>query len=203
MLNRALKKEGLRSVLPEGKRRYEWKEPHGYRKFFETHAGLVMHPFNVKLLMDHELGVEASYWKPTEMQLLDDYMKDVPSLTINYDTDKSVLQKEVAELKEETQQQNYVIEGLAEKEAEETEKKLTELEIQQEERLNQIQEMQEEFSNLRDITLNLYSTLGVEAPKNDNEIIKLPAPLANLETELHRLRSQKKRDNNKEDLMIY
>ena len=174
MLNRALKKEGLRSILPEGKRRYEWKESHGYGNFFETHAGLVMHPFNVKLLMDHELGVEASYWKPTEMQLLDDYMKDVPSLTINYDTDKSVLQKEVAELKEETKQQNYVIKGLAEKEAEETEKKLTELEIQQEERLNQIQEMQEEFSNLRDITLNPYSTLGVEAPKNDNEIIKLP-----------------------------
>lgn len=87
-------------------------------------------------------------------------------------------------------------------EAEENKKKLTDLEIQQQERFNQIQEMQEEFANLRHITLNLYSRLGVEAPKNDNEIIKLPAPLANLETELHRLRSQKKGDN-QEDLMIY
>jgi hypothetical protein len=44
MLSRALKNEGVRNVLPEGKRRYEWKESHRYRKFFETYAGSVMHP---------------------------------------------------------------------------------------------------------------------------------------------------------------
>ena len=73
MRYRAPKKEGLRSDLPEGKRRYEWKESHGYLKFFETYAGTVMHPYNVKLLISHELGVEASYWKPTELQLLEDF----------------------------------------------------------------------------------------------------------------------------------
>jgi integrase/recombinase XerD len=87
-------------------------------------------------------------------------------------------------------------------EAEETKKKLTELEIQQQERFNRIQEMQEEFANLRHITLNLYAKLGVEAPKNDNEIIKLPQPIANLETDMHRLRSEKKGEK-KKDLMIY
>jgi hypothetical protein len=84
VLNRTLKTEGLRSVLPEGKRRYEWKQSHGYRKFFETYAGSVMHPYNVKMLIDHKLeGSENSYWKPTELQLLEDYLRAIPKLTIN------------------------------------------------------------------------------------------------------------------------
>jgi hypothetical protein len=123
VLNRTLKTEGLRSVLPEGKRRYEWKQSHGYRKFFETYAGSVMHPYNVKMLIDHKLeGSENSYWKPTELQLLEDYLRAIPKLTINNqdNIDKYVLQKEVAELKEKSEQQN----AEKEKEAEETKKEL-------------------------------------------------------------------------------
>jgi hypothetical protein len=131
ILNRALKMEGLRNVLPKGKRRYEWKQSHGYRKFFETHAGSVMHPYNVKLLIDHKLeGSENSYWKPTEMTLLEDYLKAVPKLTINNqdNIDKSVLQKEVAELKEKSEQQN----AEKEKEAEETKKEFELMKAKQE-----------------------------------------------------------------------
>jgi hypothetical protein len=133
VLNRTLKKEGLRSVLPKGKRRYEWKQSHGYRKFFETYAGSVMHPYNVKMLIDHKLeGSENSYWKPTEMSLLEDYLKAISKLTINNqdNIDKSILQKEVAELTEKSEEANYVLMGkLAEKEkeAEQTKKELKEV----------------------------------------------------------------------------
>ena len=145
LLNRALKKEGIRKFLPEGKRRYEFKESHGYRKFFETNAGTVMHPFNVKLLMDHELGVEASYWKPTEMQLLDDYLKAVPKLSIiksynDRDNNNEILQQQVAALTEKTKD-TYIIKGkLAEKEneIEETKKKLAQLEKHVDDQAEQI-----------------------------------------------------------------
>jgi hypothetical protein len=80
-----------------------------------------MHPYNVKMLIDHKLeGSENSYWKPTELQLLEDYLRAIPKLTINNqdNIDKYVLQKEVAELKEKSEQQN----AEKEKEAEETKK---------------------------------------------------------------------------------
>ncbi len=125
-----------------GERWYEFKQSHGYRKFFETYAGTVMHPYKVKLLMDHRLDVEASYWKPTEMQFLDDYLKAVPKLTVNnnQDIDKSILQKEVAELKQKSEQQNKE----KEKEAEETKRRLAELEAsqkEQEERIKSISQI--------------------------------------------------------------
>ncbi len=92
MLNRALKNEGLRpEKLVEGKRRYEVKESHGFRKFFSTYAGEngVMHPYNVKLLKGDKLeGSDNSYHKPTELQLLEDYLKAASKLTINYDAEK-------------------------------------------------------------------------------------------------------------------
>jgi hypothetical protein len=130
LLGRVLKEEGVRGdVLPEGQRRYDWKQSHGYRKFFETYAGSVMHPYNVKLLMDHTIDVEDSYWKPTEMEILDEYLKAIPKLTINnYEVDKSVLQKEVAELTEKSEQR----EKEKEKADEETKKEIAQLRAQQE-----------------------------------------------------------------------
>ena len=79
--------------------RHEFKMLHGFRKYFKTvceQGG--MKPANVELLMGHDLGLSQSYYKPTESQLLEDYLKVVNSLTI----DKAFkLQKQLLETKKE------------------------------------------------------------------------------------------------------
>jgi hypothetical protein len=95
---------------------------------------------NVEFLMGHSLGLTQSYYKPIERDVLSDYLKAVDLLTIN--DDKTTLKKQVAELTEKSREENYVIKGkLAEKEkemeaatreAEESKKRLEELEAKQE-----------------------------------------------------------------------
>ncbi len=111
LLLRTLKDQGLRKDLPEGQRRYEWKAARGYRKFYNTYAAQVMKPLDVKLLMGHSTGLEGSYYKPTQADVLEDYLKAVPPLAVNYVNDKKsiLLQKQISELAEKNEEQNYVI----------------------------------------------------------------------------------------------
>ena len=74
-----------------------------------------MKPINVEITMGHNIGVSQSYYKPTEREVMEDYLKAIDSLTIN--GDKVVLQKQVAELKEKTKDSDYIIKAkLQEKE---------------------------------------------------------------------------------------
>ena len=67
--------------------------------------------------MGHDLGMSESYWRPRQDEVLEDYLKAVDLLTINYDN--STLQKQVAELTEKSREENYGIkEKLAQKEKE-------------------------------------------------------------------------------------
>jgi phage FluMu gp28-like protein len=70
--------------------------------------------------MGHSSGVSDSYWRPTEKEVLQDYLKAVDLLTINTNNKAStLLQKQVAELTEKSEEQNYIIrEKLAKKEKE-------------------------------------------------------------------------------------
>jgi hypothetical protein len=106
-------REGVRThTLPKNQQRHEFKALHDLRKYFQTHAQQVMNAANVELLMGHQIGLANSYYKPTQNDLLRDYIKAVPLLTINSDTvDKSVLQNQVVELKEKRQEDNYIIQG--------------------------------------------------------------------------------------------
>lgn len=72
-------KFGLRK---EKKRRHEFSI-HSIRKFFKTRAEQVMKPINVETLMGHSTGISDSYYRPTEKELLEDYLKAVPLLTIS------------------------------------------------------------------------------------------------------------------------
>jgi integrase len=65
------------------KRRHEFKSTHSLRKYFETHALSHMKLLNVKMLMGHDTILEKSYYKPSEKELLEDYLKVVDLLTIN------------------------------------------------------------------------------------------------------------------------
>ena len=62
-------------------KRHEWKGAHGYRKAFKTRGQQVMLPANVEILMGHDIGVSESYWRPTEHEVLQDYLKAVPLLS--------------------------------------------------------------------------------------------------------------------------
>ena len=66
----------------EKKRRHEFSI-HSIRKFFKTRAETVMRPINVETLMGHSTGISDSYYRPTERELLEDYLKAVPLLTIS------------------------------------------------------------------------------------------------------------------------
>jgi hypothetical protein len=51
--------------------------------------------------MGHSSGVSDSYWRPTEKEVLQDYLKAVDLLRINTNNKAStLLQKQVAELTE-------------------------------------------------------------------------------------------------------
>ncbi|MDW0202086.1 MAG: hypothetical protein QOD17_03280 [Nitrososphaeraceae archaeon] len=64
-------------------RRHEFKSTHCFRKYFETHAMDKMKLLNVKILMGHDTGLEKSYYKPSEKDILEDYLKVIDLLTIN------------------------------------------------------------------------------------------------------------------------
>ncbi len=83
LIERAMRAQGLAKPLPNGVKRREWKSGHGYRKFFKTRAEQVMKPANVELLSGRDIGVSQSYYKPTNHELMEDYIKAIPILTIS------------------------------------------------------------------------------------------------------------------------
>ena len=85
LIERSMKSQRLAIPLPKGVKLREWKSGHGYRKFFKTRAEQVMKPANVELLSGREIGVSGSYYKPTEKELFEDYIKAIDLLTINED----------------------------------------------------------------------------------------------------------------------
>ena len=61
----------------------DFKQVHGLRKFFKSQAEKAMKSIHVELLMGHSLGLGDSYMKVTEKELLEEYMKGLPHLTIS------------------------------------------------------------------------------------------------------------------------
>jgi integrase len=109
LIDRALWEQGIRQQLKNGARRHEFKTVHGFRKFFKTHCEQVMKSINVEILMGHTIGVSDCYYKPSEKEILSDYLKAVNILTINKNNDNVILEKEVKELKEKNENNEYLI----------------------------------------------------------------------------------------------
>ncbi len=68
-----------------------------------------MKPINVEITVGHDIGFSASYYKPKEKDVLDDYLKAVELLTI--EGDRAILQKQVQRIKQETKDNEYIIKG--------------------------------------------------------------------------------------------
>jgi uncharacterized protein Yka (UPF0111/DUF47 family) len=58
-----------------------------------------MKPINIEKLMGHSVGISDSYYRATERELLDDYLKAIPVLTIS---NESRLQDQIKKIEEET-----------------------------------------------------------------------------------------------------
>jgi hypothetical protein len=109
LLERAIRAQGLWQPLTDGRKRREWKGAHGFRKYFKTQAEQVMKTINVEFCMRHKSDkLQKAYYKPTEKEVLSDYLKAIDLLTINED---NRLKKRVQELTARSKDSEYVIQG--------------------------------------------------------------------------------------------
>jgi hypothetical protein len=101
--------QGLRKNLEQGKRRHEFQADHGLRKWFKTRCEISgMKPINIEKLMGHSIGIPGSYYRATERELLDDYMKAIDFLTIS---NENKLQKQMQDVMEQSKINNEYYEG--------------------------------------------------------------------------------------------
>jgi hypothetical protein len=98
LMEDALWSQGIRKRLEPGQRRHEFQVDHGYRKWFKTRCEQSgMKSINIEKLMGHSIGISDSYYRITEVELLDEYLKAVDLLTIN---ENNILRRQVTELSE-------------------------------------------------------------------------------------------------------
>lgn len=109
LIDRAIWAQGLRKKLENGKKRHPFQAIHCYRKWFKTRCEMTgMKPINVEILLSHNVGISNSYYRPTENELLEDYLKVVDSLTFDKNNNKH-LEKEIDELREKNENNEHII----------------------------------------------------------------------------------------------
>ena len=72
-----------------------------------------MKPINIEKLLSHSIGISNSYYRPTENELLEDYLKIVDLLSIDKETK---LQQQLNEYEERNNEETYIIKGKLQKE---------------------------------------------------------------------------------------
>ena len=83
-LENYLIKAGLRTIDHSANKRKEIARAHGFRKFFTTQlVNSKVNPEIREMLLGHSIGLAGAYYKPTEDEMLEEYMKAVDNLTIN------------------------------------------------------------------------------------------------------------------------
>lgn len=97
-------KSGLRKVNHQftGRERKPVPLAHGFRKFFTTQ--LINSKVNAEIremLLGHSIGLASAYYKPTEDEMLEEYMKAADNLTIN---EENRLKRKVEKLEVEKNQ---------------------------------------------------------------------------------------------------
>ena len=109
LIEQALWEQGLRSKLPQGVKRHEWKAAHGLRKFYKTRAEQAMKPINVEITMGHNIGLSGFYYRPSEKEVLKDYLKASDLLTI--DAANIKFEKQISDLRQKNSDSEYIIRG--------------------------------------------------------------------------------------------
>jgi hypothetical protein len=84
LMEDALWTQGIRKKEDLKRNRYQFQTDHGLRKWFKTRCELSgIRSINIETLMGHSIGISDSYYKITEDELLQDYLKGIDLLTIN------------------------------------------------------------------------------------------------------------------------
>ena len=97
----ALRSQGLRKLLTEGKKRHEFAGDHSFRKYFKTICEHTVKSIYVEMLMGHSIGLGDSYERPNENELFKEYLKAIPELTILEARPQSASSEDIASLKQE------------------------------------------------------------------------------------------------------
>jgi flagellar capping protein FliD len=153
LMERAIWAQGLRKKLEPGKKRHPYQASHSLRKWFKTRCEIAgMKPNNIEKLMNHSVGISDSYYKATESELLEDYLKSVGLLEIN--GDKTALQKQVKTLRERNEESEYLVKA-----------KLQEKD-------DQLKTMQDQFARLQSQVHLIMSSLGAIDQSSKNELAR-------------------------------
>src|SRR5215218_8385357 len=67
-----------------------------------------MKPINIEKLLSHSIGISNSYYRPTENELLEDYLKVVDLLSIDKE---NKLQRQLSEYAEKNNEETFIIKG--------------------------------------------------------------------------------------------
>ncbi|MHB1908329.1 MAG: tyrosine-type recombinase/integrase [Nitrososphaerales archaeon] len=97
------------TLKDKGKGRHEFKENHGFRKFFRTFAPIGMKPDTARDDVEILLGHKLNYYKPTEQYVFEQFIRAIPSLAIGEAENLKV------EMKEKEEEFNRKFEALASK----------------------------------------------------------------------------------------
>ena len=94
IIQRLIKKAGLRSLENKSGPRYNIQQDHGFRKRFNTIMKLnnSINSNLVEKMMGHKRGLDGVYFTPTVDQLFDEFKKAIPDLTID-DSERITLAK--------------------------------------------------------------------------------------------------------------
>jgi len=99
IIQRLIKKAGLRSLENKSGPRYNIQQDHGFRKRFNTIMKLnnSINSNLVEKMMGHKRGLDGVYFTPTVDQLFDEFKKAIPDLTID-DSERITLAKKKLDL---------------------------------------------------------------------------------------------------------
>lgn len=85
-INAQVLKAGIREASLEHSNRKRHKKAlvHGFRKFFTNQlVNSKVNPEIREMLLGHKIGLASAYYRPTEEEMLNEYLKAVDNLTIN------------------------------------------------------------------------------------------------------------------------
>ncbi|MDN5847265.1 MAG: hypothetical protein L0H53_13445 [Candidatus Nitrosocosmicus sp.] len=84
LMERAIWAQGLRQKLENGRKRHPFAAVHSFRKWFKTKCEIGgMRPIHIEILLSHSIGISNSYYRPTENDILDDYLKVMDNLLLD------------------------------------------------------------------------------------------------------------------------
>lgn len=137
MMGEFLKRINLRdgtsssSTSSTSSKRYEFKQIHGFRKYFKTNAERAMKTLDVEKLMGHA----ENYYKPPEDYLAKQYCKAVPHLIIS---------------------ESYELKGKLEQQIVFSDKKVGQLERENISLQNRLNKIDDKYDSLRDIVDQIF-----------------------------------------------